>query len=654
MKKKVLILVASIGAVALLTSAFVLLTPKAKESGPSGAGEPSGVTSVPVGDERVPEGTGDGEGQDTEDPNGEGGPEAEPDTESVLEAARVLANLGILRGDGVDEAGNVELDLEATLTREQAAAMIARTRGYASDGEDAVFPCHFDDVSRWASGAVGYLNRSGVVSGYSETSFRGDGLVEGRELLSMVLHSAGYGGDYAYADIMGFAEGLGLTDGGLGDGTKPVTRGEAAVILKNMLALPLKGSDRTPLTVLTESGAVTAEQLAAAGLEGTVPGLRADAIGPGAVAEMCAPLTVTVETRDLKLAPVASLTGTIAGDGLIALPLDGLRGAAYITVTDAAGDEISWTALSVDPDGEVAYLRCAASFPDIETAGPGASAADLAYVYSDKATLVQAPASVKARPGLPVLDDSGRFVGITTAVGVAPAHAPEETTDLYALGKTYWPEDALPFRPRGIDPTKPMVAVTYDDGPSKATTPKLLDILEENNAVATFFECGYMLVKYTGSLQRMEDMGCEIGNHSYSHANLKKLSADGIREEIDKTNEIIRGVVGHDATVVRAPYGSVNDTVKSTVDVPLIQWNVDTLDWKIRKADSVIGKVFANKNLDGYIILMHSLYSSTVEASRTIIPRLIEQGYQTVTVSELAYFRGVTMETGKLYHSFKP
>ncbi len=654
MKKKVLILIASIGAVAVLTSAFVLLSSKATESGPSGAGEPSEAASGPVVDSGVPGGTGDEKDPDAEDPNGEDGPEAQPDTESVADAARFLAELGILRGDRVDEAGNVELDLETTLTREQAAALIARTRGYAFDGEDMAFPCPFDDVSPWAAGAVGYLNCSGVISGYSDTSFEGNGLVEGRELLSMALHSAGYGGDYAYDDILSFAEDLGLADGRLGDGTKPVTRGEAAVILKKLLALPFKGSDRTPLTVLAESGAVTAEQLAAAGLEGTVPGLRADAIGPDDAAEKCAPLMVTVHTRNLRFEPVADITGTVVEDGVVALPLYALKGAAYITVTDAAGNELPWTALSADPEGEVAYLHCAAAFPAMESAEPGAAVADLAFVYSDKATLIQAPASVKGRPGLPVLDASGRFVGITTAAGVAAARVPEETTDLYDLGKTYWPEEALPFRPRGIDPTKPMVAVTYDDGPSKVNTPKLLDILEENNAVATFFECGYMLVNYTGSLQRMEDMGCEIGNHSYSHANLKKLSAEEIRDEIARTNEIIRSVVGHDATVVRAPYGSVNDTVKSTVDVPLIQWNVDTLDWKIREADSVIGKVFANKKLDGYIILMHSLYASTVEASRTIIPRLIEMGYQPVTVSELAYFRGVEMESGKLYNSFRP
>lgn len=661
MKKKYLILIALLAAVALLTSAFVLLSPGAGEEDPPTQGD----TGDQDGESLDPENTGDkdtgddvenADGEDADDPDGETESGEEPDPGEALKAARLLETLGIMRGVGVNEDGTTDFDLEGSLTREQTAALIARTRGYSGSGEDALFPCPFEDVSDWALGAVGYLRCAGVVSGYSDTSFGGSGLVEGRELLSMALRSSGYGGDYAYENIMSFAAGLGLTDGRLGDGTEPIDRGDTAIILKNLLTLNYKNAPRTPLTTLTVSGVTTLEELAGLGLDGYATGIREIAVQPSYTEEKYAPLLVTVEKSDLMLNSLGTATGAIVGENLIVVPLEELRGAAYLKITDKGGNEIPYTGISYDQSGGVAYLSCQVAAPELgPIAAPGELETDLAYIYSGKATTILGPRFLEVSPGYPVMDCNGYFVGVTTRNGVTTVKVPAgKPVSLYELEKALWPDEAPRFMPRGIDPTKPMVAVTYDDGPSKAYTPQLLDILEEYDSVATFFECGYMLINYSDALQRMEDMGCEIGNHSYSHANLNTLSAAGIRDEIARTNDLIRAVVGHDATVIRAPYGNANATVKSAVDKPLIQWNVDTLDWQSRDATSVTNKVFANSTLDGYIILMHSLYSSTVTASRSIIPGLIDRGYQLVTVSELAYFRGVEMENGILYYSFKP
>jgi peptidoglycan/xylan/chitin deacetylase (PgdA/CDA1 family) len=197
-----------------------------------------------------------------------------------------------------------------------------------------------------------------------------------------------------------------------------------------------------------------------------------------------------------------------------------------------------------------------------------------------------------------------------------------------------------------------MVAVTYDDGPHLTNTPALLALLEKYGVVATFFEVGSRLETMPQFLTQMEELGCEIGNHSYSHSNLTRLSSSGVYQEIEKTNALIRQEVGHDATVVRAPGGNINSTVKSAIDFPLINWSIDTQDWKYRSSSHVISVIKNAGNLDGDVILMHSLYSSTVEASETIIPWLIEQGYQLVTVSELARYRDVDLTSGSVYYSF--
>ena len=149
----------------------------------------------------------------------------------------------------------------------------------------------------------------------------------------------------------------------------------------------------------------------------------------------------------------------------------------------------------------------------------------------------------------------------------------------------------------------------------------------------------------------MEALGCEIGNHSFSHADLATLSADDITNELSLTDQKIQELVGHGATVVRPPYGSFNDTVAGIAARPLILWSVDTLDWETQNADSTVQNVM-NSAQDGAIILMHDIFKESVDAAEIFVPQLIQEGYQLVTVSELAAAKGITMENGVSYGSF--
>ena len=149
----------------------------------------------------------------------------------------------------------------------------------------------------------------------------------------------------------------------------------------------------------------------------------------------------------------------------------------------------------------------------------------------------------------------------------------------------------------------------------------------------------------------MEKLGCEIGNHSYDHPDLTSLSADDASSQLSRTDQLIENLTGHIATVVRPPYGSFNDTVADIAARPLILWSVDTLDWETQNADSTVQNVLDNA-ADGQIILMHDIFKESVDAAEIFIPKLIQEGFQFVTVSELAAAKGITLENGVSYGSF--
>lgn len=203
---------------------------------------------------------------------------------------------------------------------------------------------------------------------------------------------------------------------------------------------------------------------------------------------------------------------------------------------------------------------------------------------------------------------------------------------------------------RQIDPDKPMVALTFDDGPYAPVGNRIMDCLAQYGGKATFYVVGERCASYQTELQRMVAEGHEIGNHTNNHKYLNKLDAAQIREQIQKGSQAITDASGKGAATVRLPGGCKNATVIANVDAPIILWSIDTLDWKTRNAQKSIDAVLGHVK-DGDIVLMHELYNASGDAAVAIIPKLVEQGYQLVTVSELAQYRG-GMENGKIYYSF--
>lgn len=206
---------------------------------------------------------------------------------------------------------------------------------------------------------------------------------------------------------------------------------------------------------------------------------------------------------------------------------------------------------------------------------------------------------------------------------------------------------------RYIDPNKPMVALTYDDGPFPKVSNRILNCLSKHDSVATFFMLGQNVKRYPKVVQRKAQLGMELGSHTWSHPNLLELKKKDIKAEINKTNNALINACGQSASVFRPPYGNIDDKILKSVDMPAVLWSVDTLDWKSRKAKSVVNvvkKIEKEDGLDGRVILMHSLYPSTAKATEMLVPWLKKKGYQLVTVSEMLQYRyNENPQDGKLY-----
>ena len=192
-----------------------------------------------------------------------------------------------------------------------------------------------------------------------------------------------------------------------------------------------------------------------------------------------------------------------------------------------------------------------------------------------------------------------------------------------------------------------LVALTFDDGPNYNTN-KVLNILNKYNVKATFFVLGSKIKGNEYILKKMIGQGMEIGNHNFNHLLLTSFSEEKIKEEIDKTNDMIYDATGKKALLLRPSYGSFNSKIKRTANMPIIIWDVDTLDWKYHSSIKIANRVMS-KVKDGDIVLMHDIYSATANALDIIIPKLLEDGYKLVTVSELFYYKEIMLEDGKVY-----
>lgn len=198
-------------------------------------------------------------------------------------------------------------------------------------------------------------------------------------------------------------------------------------------------------------------------------------------------------------------------------------------------------------------------------------------------------------------------------------------------------------------PRDKAVALTFDDGPSRDNTGTILEVLKTYGAHATFFVLGNR-ARVDGDILQMElEAGCEIGSHSWDHPQLNELPWSKVKKQVKSTDDIVKKLTnGYRIKLLRPPYGAISDKMRKKMKKPMILWSLDTLDWKYRNAKKVFRKV-KKEVKDGDIILMHDIHAETAEAVKQVVPWLLEQGYDILTVSELAERNGKTFEAGKAY-----
>ena len=199
------------------------------------------------------------------------------------------------------------------------------------------------------------------------------------------------------------------------------------------------------------------------------------------------------------------------------------------------------------------------------------------------------------------------------------------------------------------DPTqkRPMIALTFDDGPGEYTE-TLLDTVEKYNIHVTFFMLGQNVEGRESTVQRMVQLGCEIGNHTWDHPSqtLPNMDLDSVVQEFQKTDDELVKACGQAATVCRAPYGAITEEQMAAVGKPFFMWSTDSLDWKLMDADADYNEIMNSDLSDGSIILRHDIQEPSVKcASEKLIPELVNEGYKLVTVSELAAAKDVTLQS---------
>ena len=192
------------------------------------------------------------------------------------------------------------------------------------------------------------------------------------------------------------------------------------------------------------------------------------------------------------------------------------------------------------------------------------------------------------------------------------------------------------------------IAITFDDGPGEYTN-TLLDALEKYHSKATFFVLGNRAAAYSSQLKRENNLGMEIGSHTYSHKNLKAIPKKEVISEINNTKKAVKDVIGVEPSLLRPPYGNYNATVSKHAGVPMIYWSVDTEDWKYKNA-SYVKRTVLNFASDGQIVLLHDIHQTTVQGFIKALPSLRKQGYELVTVSELYAIKGKTLKKGVMYY----
>ncbi|MDR1032459.1 MAG: polysaccharide deacetylase family protein [Candidatus Nomurabacteria bacterium] len=230
-------------------------------------------------------------------------------------------------------------------------------------------------------------------------------------------------------------------------------------------------------------------------------------------------------------------------------------------------------------------------------------------------------------------------------------------TEPFRTAPSYQPQSATP--PAAIKPKpaetgdltgKKLIALTFDDGPHQVNTNALLDTLERESVNVTFFVLGSRVEYYSDVVRRAYQQGNQIASHTTNHKSLPGLSVAERQAEINSTIATIEKTIGARPTVMRPPYGAINDAVKADAGMPLVLWSVDPEDWKYRNSDTVYANVMSHIS-DGAIVLLHDIHTTSVQAATKIIPALKSQGYTLVTVDQLIKTRGGDRTPGRVYSS---
>ena len=198
------------------------------------------------------------------------------------------------------------------------------------------------------------------------------------------------------------------------------------------------------------------------------------------------------------------------------------------------------------------------------------------------------------------------------------------------------PVETLPEPQRVVDPTRPMVALTFDDGPHPVCTPQLLDGLKKRDVKVTFFVTGENVESYPEIVKRASEEGHLIGNHTFHHVQLTAANSDDFKKEIISTNDIIQEVTGKETSFIRPPYGSWDKKYEKELNMFPVLWDVDPLDWCSTNVDKIVRSVLAGTK-ENSIILMHDSYDSTVTAALQVVDILKAEGYEFVTVDEILF-----------------
>lgn len=204
-----------------------------------------------------------------------------------------------------------------------------------------------------------------------------------------------------------------------------------------------------------------------------------------------------------------------------------------------------------------------------------------------------------------------------------------------------------------VEDSVKLIALTFDDGPRRATTTELLDGLAQRGVPATFFLIGEQIVGQEDLVRRMEAEGHQIGIHTYDHVTLTGLNRADFDAQVDKTRQMLKNILGHNDFLLRPPYGLYDQGVQNKAGAPIILWSIDPEDWGDKNADREVAHIVSEAR-DGAIVLMHDIYPTSVEAALRVVDELHTQGYLFVTVDQLFDARRIELQDGEVYNNAFP